>query len=172
MYSHAGGYNSIAKGNCSHAEGGAYYVNSSEKTQKLNGGIAEGHGSHAEGTGTVSSGIGSHAEGSGTEAIGNYSHAEGLNTISEGSYSHAEGGGTKAVGKYSHSSGYNTVADIDNSFACGQYNNSQEDTLFSIGIGTKNARKNAFEVKKNGDIYILIDGVPTKLQDLLKKVTY
>jgi hypothetical protein len=41
-----------------------------------------------------------------------------------------------------------------NEVALGKYNESNNDTMFSIGIGTSDTdRKNAFEVKGNGDIY-------------------
>jgi hypothetical protein len=41
-----------------------------------------------------------------------------------------------------------------NEVALGKYNESNNDTMFSIGIGTSDSdRKNAFEVKGNGDIY-------------------
>lgn len=41
-------------------------------------------------------------------------------------------------------------------------------TIFSVGNGTaNNARHNAFEIRKNGDIYISKDGVDVKLQDQL-----
>lgn len=42
-----------------------------------------------------------------------------------------------------------------NEAAFGRFNKSNENTRFSIGIGTSNTnRKNAFEVKQNGDVYI------------------
>lgn len=44
-------------------------------------------------------------------------------------------------------------------------------TIFSVGIGTSDAdRKNAFEVRRNGDIYMLVDGQNYKLNDLLAKL--
>ena len=57
-------------------------------------------------------------------------------------------------------------------FACGKYNQSVESsnnqpngTLFSVGAGTSSAdRKNAIEVKQNGDVYILIDETPCKVE--------
>jgi hypothetical protein len=37
--------------------------------------------------------------------------------------------------------------------------------LFSIGAGTSSTdRKNAIEVKQNGDVYILIDETPCKME--------
>ena len=60
--------------------------------------------------------------------------------------------------------------------AFGKYNNSVQDTsvggesgttLFSVGNGANNARHNAFEIRKNGDIYLTKDGQDVKLQDQL-----
>lgn len=169
-YSHAEGHFSNACNAHAHAEGTST--------------ISSGKGAHAENYNTTASGDYSHAEGGGTKATGKYSHAEGKDSVASGEISHAGGLGCTASAYASVSFGSNSnatntasvaIGDHVNStqkaeFACGKYNNSQEDTLFSIGIGTKESnRKNALEVKKNGDIYILIDGVPTKLQDLLKK---
>ena len=59
-----------------------------------------------------------------------------------------------------------------NEVALGKYNKSNFDTYFSVGIGTSNIdRKNAFEVKQNGDVYIKgIGGYngtnPTESRDL------
>lgn len=44
----------------------------------------------------------------------------------------------------------------DSEFAVGQFNKSESDTRFSIGIGTSDTkRKNAVEAKQNGDVYII-----------------
>ena len=51
--------------------------------------------------------------------------------------------------------GSRTVASNTYEFACGIDNDSQEDTLFSIGNGQDPQKHNAFEVKQNGDIYIV-----------------
>lgn len=42
----------------------------------------------------------------------------------------------------------------DNEVAFGSHNSSSDDTLFSIGCGDATVKKNAFEVKTNGDVYI------------------
>ena len=53
-----------------------------------------------------------------------------------------------------------------NEVALGKYNISNSDTQFSIGIGASDTdRKNAVEVKANGDIYI--EGVECRIQDKL-----
>lgn len=62
--------------------------------------------------------------------------------------------GSVAVGQLSTAFGENTIANNVAEYACGRYNTSNSDTQFSIGIGSSNTdRKNAFEVKKNGDVY-------------------
>lgn len=68
---------------------------------------------------------------------------------------HSEGYETRSFGFGSHSDGYNTIAKNVGEHASGIYNVSNGDTQFSIGVGTsEDDRKNAFEVKQNGDIYI------------------
>ena len=65
----------------------------------------------------------------------------------------------------------------DDEVALGVYNashtgdNDALKTIFSVGIGTSDAdRKNAFEVRRNGDIYMLVDGQNYKLNALLAKL--
>ena len=65
----------------------------------------------------------------------------------------------------------------DDEVALGVYNashtgdNDALKTIFSVGSGTSDAdRKNAFEVRRNGDIYMLVDGQNYKLNDLLSKL--
>jgi hypothetical protein len=106
-YSHAEGYDTIAYGYASHAEG--------ELT------LAYGQYSHAEGYYTTASGDFSHAEGESTVAYGYAAHAEGYNTISSGSYSHAEGSSTTASGDSAHAEGLSTIASGDFSHAEGSY---------------------------------------------------
>ena len=61
--------------------------------------------------------------------------------------------------------GGNNQATNANEVALGKYNISNSDTHFSIGIGNSSERKNAFEVKHNGDIYI--NGLTLPLATLL-----
>lgn len=56
----------------------------------------------------------------------------------------------------------------DAEIAMGSYNVSTGDTLLSVGNGTEELRKNAFEVKNDGSIYIEKDGSVVKLQDELQ----
>ena len=109
----------------------------------------------------VASGRYSHAEGSGTTASGEYSHAEGNSTTASGSSSHAEGSTTTATGAYSHAEGDHTQAFEVSEHAEGEYNKSYDSisasvrVIHSVGIGSgDNNRKNAHEIKFNGDHYI------------------
>ena len=114
-------------------------------------GTTVGNRSTAEGRGTTASGDCSHAEGWATTASGDYSHAEGLSTTASGDCSHAEGNHTKASGIYSHAGGLYTKALRECEVAYGRYNQSNSDTLFSIGNGSSDtARSNAFEITMTG----------------------
>lgn len=174
LFTHAEGNSTLARGSASHAEGAA--------TQSL------GRASHAEGRHSVAKGNYSHAEGFDTFAGANggnllpsitstskgyFTHAEGHNTLAEGNSSHAEGKGTKAVGDVSHAEGYGTIAKNPYEHASGKYNKSTSSTndgtatIFSVGIGTSDSdRKNAFEVRRNGDFWIA--GIYKPLQSVLE----
>ncbi len=165
---HVEGIWTIASGSANHAEG---------KNTTANG----NNSCHAEGYNTTASGIATHAEGSSDNRIidviadfswndttnediinawntqkfsvahGRVSHVEGSNNLSLGHASHAEGQNTIAVGNRSHTSGFYTKALHENEAAYGKYNESNEDTLFSIGDGTADdARHNAFEITTDG----------------------
>ena len=167
LASHAEGYNTTASKTASHAEGAAT--------------TASGSNAHAEGGNTTASGDNSHAEGNSNYKVtqlitdfsgngttnddiinawntkkfsvahGKSSHVEGQDNLSLGHYSHAEGLYTVAIGNQAHTSGYYTKALHDNEVAYGKYNQSNSDTLFSIGDGTADdARHNAFEITTTG----------------------
>ena len=132
-YSHAEGYQTTASGQYAHAEG--YYSTASDL------------GAHAEGQSTTASGSRSHAEGYETNAISESSHAEGANTTAAGYASHAEGCYTKTFERAEH--------------AEGSYNKSYDSTstsirvIHSVGIGSAESdKKNAHEIKINGDHYV------------------
>lgn len=136
-WSTAEGIDATASGYGSHAEG-------MDAT-------ASGPFSHAEGSGTTASGERSHAEGYETTASGEGSHTEGGSTTASGNYSHAEGWVTTASGDYSHAGGHHTKALHDNETAFGKFNQSKDNTLFSVGDGTADdARHNAFEITITG----------------------
>ena len=50
--------------------------------------------------------------------------------------------------------------------ALGKYNKSELDTLLSIGIGSREERKNAISFKKNGEIFIITDIKNYKVESL------
>ena len=54
----------------------------------------------------------------------------------------------------------------DGESAFGYHNESESDTIFSIGNGTEDKKSNAFEVKKDGGVYIIKEGERVKLQDM------
>ena len=101
--------------------------------------------------GNIATGENSHAEGSITKAIGNYSHAEGDNTQAKGDYSHAEGQETIASGSYSHAEGYQTIALANHQHVQGQYNAvSSVLSAFIIGNGPDdNNRSNLIHAAGN-----------------------
>ena len=122
---------------------------------------ASGPASHAEGANTTASASGAHAEGYNTTASGNYSHAEGYNTTASGNDSHSEGNISTASGAYSHAEGDHTEAFGASEHSEGKYNKSYKSTsasvrvIHSVGIGSAESdRKNAHEIKINGDHYI------------------
>lgn len=128
-----------AMGTCSHAEG---YITTAVAAY-----------SHAEGKGSRALGESSHAEGN-SVASGWCAHAEGNSTTSN-DFAHAEGAECIASGKQSHAEGYYTETKNKAEHAEGKYNLSTlNKTLSSIGFGNENARKNAFEVDVNGNVYI------------------
>jgi len=122
--------------------------------------LASGYGSHAEGymidynNPLEASGAYSHAEGNGTEAKGNYSHAEGKYSSSEGEGSHAEGNTTTSTGNYSHAEGIATKALNDYSHAEGKYNiGTNTHTILEVGVGVDHThRKNGFEIYTDGRV--------------------
>ena len=168
-YSHAEGHESQALDLCSHAEGATTiakrYAHSEGRSTQANGEC-----SHSEGLSTIADGEYAHSEGRSTQANGKTSHSEGRDTKSVGESSHAEGNGSVANGKGSHAEGVGTITNSEGEHASGKYNISNSDTQFSIGIGTsKSVRKNAFEVKQNGDIYV--EGVEGRIQDKLNEIS-
>ena len=112
------------------------------------------------------------AEGYQSTASGSGSYAGGYQSTASGICSHAEGYKTTASGDYSHTCGLTTKALHSNEVAYGKYNESNDNTLFSIGDGTADdARHNAFEITTTGgklhdkDIATtdLIPTIPTSL---------
>ena len=111
----------VASGNCSHAEGQATTASGNCSHAEGSYTTASCYCSHAEGEITTASDNCSHAEGQATTASGYCSHAEGQATTASGYYSHAEGIGTQALGDYSHAGGFKTVAN-NYQFVTGKHN--------------------------------------------------
>lgn len=185
---HAEGNNSSAIGNSSHAEG--YYAHADGASSHSEGQYtySEGTASHSEGEYSKAQGIDSHAEGNRTTALGNTSHSEGSSTnnantsrinsgtsnddvitywetskfsLAKGTASHVEGKDCLALGDYSHSGGLATRAGYQSQTAIGEYNENKEEDIFEVGNGTSDARSNALELTKTGDLKICgsyIDG--------------
>ena len=123
------GFETIASGEYSHAEGKSTTATGSTAHAEGEDTMAYGEDSHAEGKGTTASGEQSHAEGGITQAIGGSSHAEGAVTVAFGDASHSEGEETQAMGRASHAEGFLTVASGDYSHAGG-------DGSSAVGIGS------------------------------------
>ena len=133
------GYNTIASGDCSHAEGSNTTASNSYSHAEGCDTIASGDCSHAEGHETIASDSCSHAEGSYTIASGFCSHAEGSNTTASGDYSHAEGYETTASGDHSHAEGYETTASGVYSHAEGMWNNPEKlNSVYGFDVSTVN----------------------------------
>lgn len=115
-----------------------------------------------EGKDNEGSGGYAHAEGRNTKASGNYAHSEGYGTISSGGMTHAEGRETTASGTQAHAEGSYTIAGYSNQHVQGTYNNNKSTTLFEIGNGTSNNRKNVFEVYNDG--YLSFDNGVNKIK--------
>lgn len=120
------------------------------------------------------------------ENLADNSLVNGTNNINEGNNSVIHGNNNKNYGKRVFAVGNGNVTYNENESAFGKFNASlqsldaSEATQFSIGIGTSEAdRKNAVEVKQNGDIYIIgvggYDGTSTggsvmTLQEVLSTI--
>lgn len=141
----------------------AYEPGTGENSAQLvgSGSVASGKNSHAEGQKTEASGIGSHSEGWLSKAVGSASHTEGMSCMTVGAYSHAGGLGSKTDGGASFAHGVGLQVSNTSEAAFGKYNDSKrgestkDSTVFSIGCGTSAKRMNAFEVRQNGDVYIV-----------------
>ena len=79
--------------------------------------------------------------------------------------------GSIAKGKDSIALGTGLIASNDYEIALGKYNNSNEDTAFSFGIGTSESeRKNAIEIKNDGNIYLWSEGKYVCLNEIIGRV--
>jgi hypothetical protein len=160
----ASGYQSVASGQNSCAIG-------SGAEAKGTNSFAAGYGAEASTGNSCAIGLGAKASGSSavalgsalTVASGDYSTAIGSVSVSSGNYSTSIGIGTQATGVYATAMGRLTTAQASNSFVVGRYNVLDgstsswinTDPLFVVGNGSGTSdRSNAFEVQKNGVVFI------------------
>ena len=79
--------------------------------------------------------------------------------------------GSIAKGKNSVALGTGLVASNENEIALGKYNDSSKDTAFSFGIGSSESdRKNAIEIKNDGNIYLWSEGKYVCLNEIIGRV--
>lgn len=121
---------------------------------------------------------------SSNRATGECATALGRNNQAVGRSSLVTGEAAVANGVCSQALGWRTETHNESEMACGRWNDStestkgEEQTLFSIGIGdgAKSdgtiARKNAFEAKRNGDLYMWLGGAYVRLQDVISILKY
>jgi len=151
-----------------------------------NNNLAAGKNSFASGDNTKALKENSHSEGSFSTTYSNGSHADGYFCETHGNYSHAQGHSSSANGDYSLASGISVVTENINESSFGRYNKSntsnsqygnKNNTTFSIGIGSSEIRKNAFEIMENGNAYLINVGnyngsnisSATTLQDVINR---
>lgn len=144
---------STASGDYSHAEGWS---------------TASGGYSHSEGAWNTASAGSAHAEGQNNTASGSFSHAEGVSNISSSNASHAEGSDTIASGYFSHAGGFHTraarscqtaigIANIEEEGDPAEFSSDMSLLIVGNGIysgGQEVTRSNAFNVYKNGDVWV------------------
>ena len=147
--SHAEVFNDVdgnlAFGNYSHAEGCQT--------------VARGDYSHTEGYQTIAIAY-AHAEGSGTKALGWQSHTEGGATIANGTNGHAEGFKTEANGQNSHTEGKQTKASSDDQHVQGRFNIEDTSNTYAHIVGngeTDTARSNAHTLDWDGNAWFAGD---------------
>lgn len=148
-YAHSEGSNTTASGVCSHAEGDSTTASGDYSHSEGGSSQASSDYSHAEGESTQASGDASHSEGGATQAVGDYSHAEGRLSRSVGNVSHAEGFNTRANGVNSHAEGASTDA-------TGMYSHAQN--VGTIANGRSQTTIGEYNVTDNNNAYALIIG--------------
>lgn len=168
LHSHAEGGGTKSLGDNSHSEG--------MNTKSYGGGShAEGHSTEAgtedavdeNGNSINVNAYAAHAEGGYSKATGMYSHAQGTRTHASGTASHASGSASSATGFGMHAMGVNTqtyqnyenLSDEDQAKIWGQtvvgrFNVGRIDTIFEVGIGDDDERKNGLEVYADGQVSV------------------
>ena len=154
LYNTVNGKDSVAFGQRNLVNGDQAFAAGQQNEVTTRLGVTIGYQNKATNTNSIAIGYKNTSGGSGSVALGD-------SCESSGTSSTAMGYNTKATGAYSSTFGKNTQATNQGEVAMGLYNNSttstdaSEQTLFSFGIGTSDTnRLNAFEIKKNGNVYI------------------
>lgn len=176
LYNIVNGKDSVAFGQRNLVDGDQAFAAGQQNEVATRLGIALGYQNKTTNIDSIAIGYKNTSGGSGSIALGDT--CESLGTSST-----AMGYKTKATGSYSSTFGESTQATNDGEVSMGSYNksttstNTAEQTSFSFGIGTSDTNRiNAFEIKKNGDVYIgdkLLSNVATSgsYNDLTNKPT-
>lgn len=176
LYNTVNGKDSVAFGQRNLVNGDQAFAAGQQNEVTTRLGVAIGYKNKATNTDSIAIGYQNTSGGSASVAMGDTCEANGTSAT-------AMGYKTKATGAYSSTFGENTQATNEGEVAMGVYNKSttstdtSEQTAFSFGIGTSDTnRTNAFEIKKNGDVYIadkLLSAVATSgsYNDLSNKPT-
>lgn len=111
------------------------YMNKATATNSF----ATGYKNTASGSGSIAMGDTCESSGVSSVAVGYHTESSGESAVTLGVHTKATNKGEVAMGEYNHSCTSNDPA---------------LQTLFSFGNGTSDTkRSNAFEIKKNGDVY-------------------
>ena len=154
LYNTVNGKDSVAFGQRNLVDGDQAFAAGQQNEVTARLGVAIGYKNKSTNTDSIAIGYQNTSSGSASVAMGDTCEASGTSST-------AMGYKTKATGAYSSTFGENTQATNEGEVAMGLYNKSttsteaSEQTAFSFGIGTSDTnRVNAFEIKKNGDVYI------------------
>lgn len=154
LYNTVNGKDSVAFGQRNLVDGDQAFSAGQQNEVSARLGVAIGYKNKSTNTDSIAIGYQNTSSGSASVAMGDTCEASGTSST-------AMGYKTKATGAYSSTFGENTQATNEGEVAMGKYNKSttstetSEQTAFSFGIGTSDTNRiNAFEIKKNGDVYI------------------
>ena len=154
LYNSVTGKDSVAFGQRNTVNGDQAFAAGQQNEVSTRLGVAIGYQNKSTNTNSIAIGYKNTSSGSGSVALGDTCESSGTSST-------AMGYKTKASGAYSATFGENTQATNNGEVAMGSYNKSttstdtSEQTSFSFGIGTSDTdRLNAFEIKKNGDVYV------------------
>lgn len=154
---HIEGGNNEVSGNSgkTHVEGAENKANNSQNSH------VEGYRNTAENNNIM------HIEGRENIGRGNACHIEGKGNTVSGANAHAGGEGNTVAATNAFAHGKGLLANSEELAAVGRYNTGGN-SLFQVGCGTKDARKNAFDVINNGRIKVLYENTPTYLDTFVE----